>query len=98
MNAVNNNNNIVISEGEYKLWVNISLNAVNIIITGTVISEGDYKLWVKTASGSKPAGGGVAWIALYGELGHSEDIELTAPSARTGLFEPGNVDQFEVRL
>ncbi|XP_048249875.1 lipoxygenase homology domain-containing protein 1-like isoform X2 [Haliotis rufescens] len=62
------------------------------------VSQGDFKLLVKTASDSKPVSGGKVSIAFYGNTGNSEDIALYAPSPQAKLFEPGNMDEFEVAV
>ncbi|XP_046584646.1 LOW QUALITY PROTEIN: lipoxygenase homology domain-containing protein 1-like [Haliotis rubra] len=62
------------------------------------VSQGDFKLLVKTASDSKAANGSKVSIAFYGSTGNSEDIALYAPSSQAKLFEPGNMDEFEVSV
>ncbi|KAJ8306151.1 hypothetical protein KUTeg_016696 [Tegillarca granosa] len=60
--------------------------------------EGAYKLWVKTAEDSKPANGGKVVFTLYGSKGKSEDITLFSANPTAKLFEPGNIDEFEVTV
>lgn len=59
-------------------------------------TEGEYQLWVKTAPDSSPANGGKVSIAVYGSKGHRKDVELFGPKKQDHLFEPGNIDEFEV--
>ncbi|KAH9523747.1 hypothetical protein Btru_040820 [Bulinus truncatus] len=59
-------------------------------------SNGDYTLWVKTAQDSKPSYGGKAMLVIYGDKGHSPDIDLYAPSSTAKLFEPGKDDEFQI--
>ena len=60
------------------------------------VSGGEFSLSVKTSDDSSPASGGKVDLTVYGELGKSEDITLTAPSPQDKLFEPGNIDSFTV--
>ena len=51
---------------------------------------------MKTAPDSSPANGGKVSIAVYGSKGHRKDVELFGPKKQDHLFEPGNIDEFEV--
>ncbi|XP_055956181.1 lipoxygenase homology domain-containing protein 1 [Patella vulgata] len=62
-------------------------------------SDRIYQLWVKTLKDSKPANGGSVSITAYGSEGKSHMIELLPePGSKEKLFEPGNVDEFEVNV
>lgn len=54
-------------------------------------------MWIRTADDSEPASGGKATLVIYGDKGTSGDIALCAPNSTAELFEPSNVDEFEVK-
>ena len=60
------------------------------------ITEGEFKLSIKTAEDSLPSHGGSVSFVLYGDNGRSEEIKLFSENAAGNLFEPGNIDKFEV--
>lgn len=51
---------------------------------------------IKTAEDSLPSHGGSVSFVLYGDNGRSEEIKLLSENATGNLFEPGNIDKFEV--
>ncbi|XP_071154983.1 lipoxygenase homology domain-containing protein 1-like isoform X1 [Mytilus edulis] len=59
-------------------------------------SKGEYRLSIKTAEDSLPANGGSVTFVLYGDVGRSEEIKLFSQTSTTSLFEPGNIDKFEI--
>ncbi|XP_021373395.1 lipoxygenase homology domain-containing protein 1-like isoform X2 [Mizuhopecten yessoensis] len=61
-------------------------------------SEGEYKVWIQTGEESKPSNGGTVSMVVYGENGKTDQIKLFAPNPTAKLFEPGNIDQFEVEV
>lgn len=54
-------------------------------------------MWIATAQDSEPANEGKATLVIYGDNGHSGNVDLFAPNSTAKLFEPANVDEFEVR-
>ncbi|CAG5116254.1 unnamed protein product, partial [Candidula unifasciata] len=59
-------------------------------------SGGEYHMWLATAEDSEPANGGKATLVVYGDEGNSGNIDLFAPNSTAKLFEPANIDEFEV--
>ncbi|XP_060083246.1 lipoxygenase homology domain-containing protein 1-like [Ylistrum balloti] len=61
-------------------------------------SEGEYKVWIKTGEDSKSPNGGTVSMVVYGENGKTDLVKLFAPNPTAKLFEPGNIDQFEISV
>ncbi|XP_069127319.1 uncharacterized protein [Argopecten irradians] len=61
-------------------------------------SEGEYKVWIKTGEESKTSNGGTVSMVVYGETGKTDQIKLFATNPTNKLFEPGNIDEFEIAV
>ncbi|ESO92330.1 hypothetical protein LOTGIDRAFT_162634 [Lottia gigantea] len=63
------------------------------------VSDGCYEVYVKTKEDSHPPNGGWVTITAYGSKDKSEAIQLLPKeNSREKLFEPGNVDEFEINV
>ena len=61
--------------------------------------DGWYEVWVKTKPDSNPSKCGWVTLTAYGTKDKSEAIQLLPQeNSKTSLFEPGNVDEFEVEF